>query len=280
MTRTEMTEQFDLFDSFLAHPEMLLTSDIDRRTLASFSNFRSEDGKCLQESVIEYLKTIPCFSMCYLSWSTTRGVNVVFPPLAYGPYKQSYDPFAETLYPILYFSLTEKTYTIYNDVVDHYKLLVEYKPELKIHSLDPWYEQFLDTSFLARLSKIKAAIHSNKKPITRFHDVIFWIKYPHSRAKVIVSQKIETERARIEAANEKAKQQYDKEVYYYAFAYGQAPGYIQLVTEKQKQIIEYLQSVNPKFTADEWNQSGTEVRVWLLKNQHPQQSKKLMNLAI
>ena len=86
MTRKEMTEQFDLFDSLIAAPEKLFTDDIERNVFKFVDTCRTDDGKSLGDKVIEYLKTIPCFSMCYLSWSSMGGVKVIFPPLEYGPW--------------------------------------------------------------------------------------------------------------------------------------------------------------------------------------------------
>ena len=70
MTRKEMTEQFDLFDSLIAAPEKLFTDDIERNIFKFVDTCRTDDGKSLGDKAIEYLKTIPCFSMCYLSWSS------------------------------------------------------------------------------------------------------------------------------------------------------------------------------------------------------------------
>lgn len=217
-----MTEQFDLFDSLIDAPEKLFTDDIERNVFRFISSCRTDDGKSLGDKVIKYLETIPCFSMCYLSWSSMGGIKVIFPPLEYGPYE--YNNFSVDCYPIMYIDLLWKTYTI--------------------------YEQFLDTSFRARLSKIRTAIHSDKKPLTRLQDVVFWIKYPYSRAKNTVSEKIENEKSRIATANEKAKQRYEKEVYKYAFVSKQALGYVHLINEKQDQIVEFLKSINSRFRED------------------------------
>lgn len=122
------------------------------------------------------------FSMCYLSWSSMGGVKVIFPPLEYGPYEDS--SFSVDCYPIMYIDLLWKTYTVYDDAIDRYKLMFKNKPKLETYTINPFYEQFLDTSFRARLSKIRTAIHSDKKPLTRIQDVVFWIKYPYSRAKI------------------------------------------------------------------------------------------------
>lgn len=65
MTRKEMTEQFDLFDSLLAAPEKLFTDDIERNVFRFISSCRTDNGKSLGDKVIKYLETIPCFSMCY-----------------------------------------------------------------------------------------------------------------------------------------------------------------------------------------------------------------------
>ena len=128
--------------------------------------------------------------------------------------------------------------------------MFKHKPKLETYTIDSFYEQFLDTSFRARLSKIRTAIHSDKNPITRLQDIIFWIKYPYSRAKNIVSEKIENEKSRIDTANEKAKQRYEKEVYKYTFVSKQALGYVHLINEKQDQIVEFLKSINPRFRED------------------------------
>lgn len=248
MTRKEMTEQFDLFDSLIDAPEKLFTDDIEWNVFKFVDTCRTDDGKSLGDKVIEYLKTIPCFSMCYLSWSSMDGVKVIFPPLEYRPYEDS--SFSVDCYPIMYIDLLWKTYTVYDDAIDRYKLMFRNKPKLETYTINPFYEQFLDTSFRARLSKIRTAIHSDKKPFTRIQDVIFWIKYPYSRAKNTVSEKIENEKKRIATANEKAKQRYEKDVYEYAFVSKQVPGYVHLIKEKQDQIIEFLKTVNPNFQED------------------------------
>ena len=95
-----MTEQFDLFDSLIAAPEKLFTDDIERNVFRFISSCRTDDGKSLGDKVIEYLETIPCFSMCYLSWSNMGGIKVIFPPLEYGPYE--YNNFSVDCYPIMY----------------------------------------------------------------------------------------------------------------------------------------------------------------------------------
>lgn len=248
MTRKEMTEQFDLFDSLIDAPEKLFTDDIERNVFKFVDTCRTDDGKSLGDKVIEYLETIPCFSMCYLSWSSMGGVKVIFPPLKYGPYEDS--SFSVDCYPIMYIDLLWKTYTVYDDAIDRYKLMFRNKPKLETYTTNPFYEQFFDTSFRARLSKIRTAIHSDKKPLTRIQDVVFWIKYPYSRAKNTVSEKIENEKTRIATANEKAKQRYEKEVYKYAFVSKQALGYVHLINEKQDQIVEFLKSINPRFRED------------------------------
>ncbi len=248
MTRKEMTEQFDLFDSLIAAPEKLFTDDIERNVFRFISSCRTDDGKSLGDKVIKYLETIPCFSMCYLSWSSMGGIKVIFPPLEYGPYE--YHSFSVDCYPIMYIDLLWKTYTIYDDAIEYYKLMYKHKPKLETYTIDSFYEQFLDTSFRARLSKIRTAIHSDKKPLTRLQDVVFWIKYPYSRAKNTVSEKIENEKSRIATANEKAKQRYEKEVYKYAFVSKQALGYVHLINEKQDQIVEFLKSINSRFRED------------------------------
>lgn len=234
----EARKKLDIIEQLTNNPQLILTDlysdDISGRNFLYQINVH---GKYIMDYLREHLMSIHPFTDCVIK-NDSSTFSFYLPALKENQYlKYEGDDLIARI------SVDDKTYKIFSDCVSKYEEVMTKEYTLTEVQLSNWWKRFTDLSIKNRLHQAYDVIHSDKKILVKILDLRFWLIMTNKRRKQI-AEALEREYNKINQSNIWHKKEYDKHIDIQKYYLEQAPTQIEKIRTKQKEIEEYLKTLN------------------------------------
>lgn len=240
----EARRKIDILETLAVNPQLILTELFTEAV--SGCNFLYQinvAGKYIFDYLIEYLMTIPVFQGCTIKGDSSD-IFIYMDAIKWGKYQDF-----QTDDKIFKIDLNDKTFRSCQDCLLEYEKAMRPVEEREVATLSDWWARFENLTIKKRFRNAAASLSTGKRKWVRISNFLFWL----SARKKSIDEALQKEQEKIQALNQRESENYSERIERQSFYLEQAPGQIERIKGKQRDIAGYLMSIgfqeNPEMSA-------------------------------
>lgn len=230
----EARHKLDVLEKLAIDPKLILTDLFSEEV--SGSNFLYQvkvNNKYIPDYLQEQMLNLPVFKDCIVK-NNSYDFFVYLPHLKVGKYSdfESDDKIAKI-------DANSNEFKIITECIDDYESVMNREYICKRKELGEFWQRFKDLSFKSRVKNASKALVSDKRVHIRMLDFIFWLTVTKKKVKTALDR----EQEKVDDSNSYNEEQYKEDIERQKYYRQYAPIHIECIKEKQKEIYEYLISL-------------------------------------